>query len=307
MGGHHHTHGHEHRPARDADRRWLAAALVILLLFMVGEVVVAVVAGSLALLADAGHLLTDVGALAGALWAAGLAARPARGRWTFGWQRAEIVSAALNGITLLVVAGIVLAESVRRLLDHPQVAGGPVVITALVGCAVNLLAARLMARADRRSLNVEGAYRHVLTDLYGFAATTIAGVVILATGWTRADAVASLVVVVLMVGAAWGLLHESGLVLLEAAPGDVDIAEVRRHLLEADHILAVHDLHVWTVTSGLPTLSAHLIVEDECFRDGHAPQLLDRVQECLHGHFDVEHSTFQLEPAGHAAHEPGMH
>lgn len=305
MGGPH--HGHDHRPARDADRRWLGAALVVLLAFMLGEVVVAVASGSLALLADAGHMLTDVGALAGALWAARLASRPARGRWTFGWQRAEIVSAALNGITLLVVSGVILAESVRRLIVRPDVSGGPMVITALVGCAVNLVAARLMARADRRSLNVDGAYRHVLTDLYGFAATAVAGALILATGWARADAVASLVVVVLMVQAAWGLLRESGLVLLEAAPGSVDIDEVRRHLLETAHIIDVHDLHVWTVTSGLPTLSAHLIVEDRCFSDGQAPQVLDRVQECLHGHFDVEHSTFQLEPAGHEAHESGMH
>lgn len=305
MGGPH--HGHDHRPARDADRRWLSAALVVLLAFMLGEVVVAVASGSLALLADAGHMLTDVGALAGALWAARLASRPARGRWTFGWQRAEIVSAALNGITLLVVSGVILVESVRRLIVRPDVSGGPMVITALVGCAVNLVAARLMARADRRSLNVDGAYRHVLTDLYGFAATAVAGALILATGWARADAVASLVVVVLMVQAAWGLLRESGLVLLEAAPGSVDIDEVRRHLLETAHIIDVHDLHVWTVTSGLPTLSAHLIVEDRCFSDGQAPQVLDRVQECLHGHFDVEHSTFQLEPRSHQAHEPGVH
>lgn len=305
MGGHHGEHAHS--PARDADRRWLRAALLLLVSFMVGEVVVAAFSGSLALLADAGHMLTDVGAIAAALWAASLAARPARGRWTFGWQRAEILSAAVNGITLLVVAGVVLAESVRRLVDHPPVSGGPVLVTALVGCVVNVVAAALMARADRRSLNVAGAYRHVLTDLYGFAATVVAGLVIVWTGWTRADAVASLVVVVLLVRAAWGLLRESGLILLEAAPREVDIAEVRRHLLEAEHILDVHDLHVWTVTSGLPTLSAHLIVDDGCFVDGHAPQVLDQVQDCLHGHFDVEHSTFQIEPVGHAAHERGLH
>lgn len=305
MGGHHGEHAHG--PARDADRRWLRAALLLLVSFMVGEVVVAAFSGSLALLADAGHMLTDVGAIAAALWAASLAARPARGRWTFGWQRAEILSAAVNGITLLVVAGVVLAESVRRLVDHPPVSGGPVLVTALVGCVVNVVAAALMARADRRSLNVAGAYRHVLTDLYGFAATVVAGLVIVWTGWTRADAVASLVVVVLLVRAAWGLLRESGLILLEAAPREVDIAEVRRHLLEAEHILDVHDLHVWTVTSGLPTLSAHLIVDDGCFVDGHAPQVLDQVQDCLHGHFDVEHSTFQIEPVGHAAHERGLH
>jgi cobalt-zinc-cadmium efflux system protein len=296
-----------HHPHGPTDRRYVAAALGLLVAFMVGEVVVAAVSGSLALLSDAGHMLSDVGALAVALWTMRLADRPASGPWTFGWKRAEILSAAGNGVTLLVVAGIVLVEAVRRLLDHPQVHGLPVLVTALVGCAVNVAAVTLMARADRTSLNVEGAFRHVLTDLYGFVATAVAGLVIVLTGWTRADAVASLVVVVLMVHAAWGLLRDSGRILLEVAPREVDLDEVRRHLLGVEHIRGVHDLHVWTVTTGLPTLSAHLIVEDSCFRDGHAPQLLDEVQDCLHGHFDVEHSTFQLEPGGHAAHETGAH
>lgn len=274
---------------------------------MVGEVVVAVVAGSLALLADAGHMLADVGALLGALWAMHLAAQPARGRWTYGWKRAEILSAAVNGITLLVVAGIVAVEAVRRLLTPPDVKGAPVLAVALVGCAVNLAAAWLLARANRRSLNVEGAYQHILTDLYGFLGTVAAAIVIMTTGWTRADAVASLVVVALMLYAGGGLLRDSGRILLEGAPDDVDIEEVRRHLLEVDHVLEVHDLHVWTVTSNLPAVSAHVTVDDCCFLDGQGPQLLDRVQACLHGHFDVEHSTFQLEPATHAEHETGMH
>ncbi|MEX0427121.1 cation diffusion facilitator family transporter [Nocardioides sp. DS6] len=305
--GHGHQHGHDHRLAADADRRYLSAALVLLSAFMVGEIVAAVLAGSLALLADAGHMLADVGALAGALWALHLAARPASGPWTYGWKRAEILSAAVNGITLLVVAGIVTVEAVRRLAAPPHVEGGPVLVVALVGCAVNIAASWLLARANRTSLNVEGAYQHVLTDLYGFLGTAAAAVVILLTGWTRADSVASLVVVVLMAYAGGRLLRDSGRILLERAPDDVDLEELRRHLLEVPHVHEVHDLHVWTVTSDLPTLSAHLTVDDSCFLDGHAPQLLDEVQACLQGHFDVAHSTFQLEPATHAEHEPGMH
>ena len=291
----------------DADRRYLWGALVLLALFMVTEVVTALASGSLALLSDAGHMLSDVGAIAAALWAIRLAARPARGAWTFGWKRAEILSAAGNGVTLLVVAGIVAVEAVRRLLSPPEVEGGPVLVVALVGIAVNVAAAWLLARANRASLNVRGAYQHILTDLYGFIGTAVAAVLILTVGWTRADPVASLVVVGLMVYAAWGLLRDSARVLLEAAPKDFDLDEVRAHLLRVDHVHDVHDLHVWTVTSDLPTLSAHLVVDDTCFRDGHAPQLLDAVQECLHGHFDVEHSTFQLEPASHLAHEGGTH
>jgi cobalt-zinc-cadmium efflux system protein len=227
--------------------------------------------------------------------------------WTFGWKRAEIVSAALNGITLLVVSGVVTFEAVRRLIDPPETEGGPVLVVALVGVAVNLVATWVLARASRSSLNVEGAFKHLLTDLYGFVGTVVAGLVIIVTGYTRADAIASLVVVALMVWAAWGLLRDSGRILLEAAPESTDLDEIRAHLLRAPHVHDLHDLHVWTVTSELPALSAHIVVDDACFTDGHAPQLLDELQACLVGHFDVEHSTFQLEPAGHARHEQGTH
>jgi cobalt-zinc-cadmium efflux system protein len=291
----------------DADRRHLRIALVLLGVFMVGEVVVAFAADSLVLLSDAGHMLSDVGAIAAALWAMRLAARPATGVWTFGWKRAEIVSAALNGITLLVVSGIVTFEAVRRLVHPPDTEGGPVLVVALVGVAVNLAATWVLARANRPSLNVEGAFRHLLTDLYGFLGTLVAALVIIVTGFTRADAIASLVVVVLMVHAAWGLLRDSGRILLEVAPASTDLDEIRAHLLREPHVHDIHDLHVWTVTSALPALSAHVVVDDSCFTDGHAPQLLDELQACLVGHFDVEHSTFQLEPAGHSRHEQGAH
>ena len=212
-----------------------------------------------------------------------------------------------NGITLLVVSGIVGFEAIRRLVDPPAVDGGPVLVVALVGVPVNILAAWILAKANRSSLNVEGAYQHILTDLYGFIGTVIAGIIILTTGYTRADSIASLVVVGLMLHAAWGLLRDSGRVLLEAAPEGMDLDQIRAHMLENEHVHDVHDLHVWTITSNLPTLSAHVVIDDSCFTDGHAPQLLDELQACLEGHFDVEHSTFQFEPASHAAHESENH
>jgi cobalt-zinc-cadmium efflux system protein len=299
----HRGHHHEHAVAADASPGPLLGALVLLLAYLIGEVVVAVIAGSLALLSDAGHMLSDVGAIGAALWAMRLAARPARGQWTFGWKRAEILSALGNGVMLLVVAA-----AIRRLVTtHPDVHGGPVLGAALVGIVVNVAAAALLARASGRSLNVEGAYQHVLTDLYGFLGTAVAAVVILVTGWTKADSVASLLVVVLMVRAGGALLAASGRVLLEAAPADTSLDGIRAHLLAVDHVLDVHDLHVWTVTSDLPSLSAHLVIDDSCFNDGHAPQILDQVQHCLGGHFDVEHSTFQLEPRSHAEHEHAVH
>jgi cobalt-zinc-cadmium efflux system protein len=304
VGDHHH---HHHRVSGAGDRRRLASALSLIVAFMVVEVVVAAWSGSLALLADAGHMLADAGSIGAALWAWHLAARPASGSWTFGFKRAEILSAAGNGITLLVVAAVVTFVSVRRLVDPPVVHGLPVVIVAGVGVVVNLAAAWMLARASRASLNVEGAYRHILTDLYGFIATLVAGIVIITAGFRRADAVASLVVVVLMMRAAWGLLKASLRVLLEAAPEAVDLADIRAHLLAPAHVHDVHDLHVWTVTSDLPAISAHVVIDDSCFLDGHAPQVLDELQSCLAGHFDVEHSTFQLEPASHADHEPGTH
>lgn len=299
-------HGREHG-IPDAERRYLITALALLIAFMITEVVVAVASGSLVLLSDAGHMLSDLGAIGASLWAMSLAARPATGAWTFGWKRAEILSAAGNGITLLVVSGIVSFEAIRRLIHPPGVDGAPVLVVALIGVAVNIAAAWVLAKANRSSLNVEGAYQHILTDLYGFIGTVVAAIIILATGFNRADAIASLIVVALMLKAAWGLLHDSGRVLLEAAPEDIDLADVRTHLLESDHVRDVHDLHVWTVTSNLPTLSAHVVLDDSCFNDGHAPRLLDELQHCLVGHFDVQHSTFQLEPVSHAGHEPGTH
>ena len=275
---------------------------------MVAEVVAAVFAHSLALLADAGHMLTDAGALGGALWAIRLAARPVSARWSYGLKRAEILAAAVNGVTLIVVAGMVLIQAIQRLLHPIGVTGPTVLAVALVGIAVNAAAIWVLSGAGRASLNVEGAFQHLLTDAAGFIATAVAAAVIITTGWRRADSIASVVVVGLMGRAAWGLLRASGHILLEGTPEGVDLDLVRRHLLAADHhVLDIHDLHAWVLTSSLPAISAHVVVDDSCFADGHAPQILDALQAALIGEFDVEHSTLQLEMAGHSEHEVGSH
>jgi cobalt-zinc-cadmium efflux system protein len=303
------TKGHVHSSDATAtqDRRYLATALGLICCLMAGEVVAAALSGSLALFADAGHLLTDVGALAASLWAARLAARPAEGIWTFGLKRAEILSAAVNGLSLAAIAVVIAVEATMRLLHPTSVDGLVVLVVALTGAVVDLAATLELARASRTSLNVRGAFVHMVTDLYTFAGTAVAGLVIMLTGFRRADALASLVVVALMAKAAWCLLRDSGRVLLQGAPDRVDLGVVRSHLMEVEHVVGVHDLHAWTVTSGLPSLSAHVVVDDSCFATGHAPQILDQLQACVGSHFEVEHATFQLEPATHAGHETGTH
>ena len=303
------TNGHEHEHAKVAtpDGRYLAIALGLICCLMVGEVIAAALSGSLALFADAGHLLTDVGGLAASLWAARLAARPAKGIWTFGLKRAEILSAAVNGLSLAAIAVVIGVEAIMRLFHPTAVDGLVVLVVALSGVVVDLAATLVLARASHASLNVRGAFVHMVTDLYAFAGTAVAGLVIIVTGFRRADALASLVVVALMAKAAWCLLRDSGRILLQGAPDRLDLGAVRSHLLEVEHVVGVHDLHAWTVTSGLPSLSAHVVVDDSCFATGHAPQILDQLQSCVGAHFEVEHATFQLEPAAHYGHEPGTH
>ncbi len=222
-------------------------------------------------------------------------------------KRAEILAAAGNGLALIVVSALVTYGAIVRLLHPGPVHGGVLIVVAAVGVVVNLLATMAVARANRRSLNVEGAYRHILTDLYGFAGTLIAGVVIVTSGFNRADAIASLVVVALMLKASVELLRPALNILLEATPDDIDLDEVRSHLLELPEVRSVHDLHAWTLTSSLPILTAHVVVTDECFNTGDSGRVLDHLQECLSGHFDVEHSTLQIECAGHIEHEVGGH
>jgi cobalt-zinc-cadmium efflux system protein len=307
MAEHDHVGRGAGHPSADTDRRALMLSLVLLVAFMVFEVGAAVASNSLVLLADAGHMLVDVGAIAGSLVAIHLAARPETRSHTYGMKRAEILAAAANALALIVVSALVTWDAVVRLLHPSTVDGAVLIFVAGVGVVVNVVASLTMARADRRSLNVEGAFRHILTDLYGFVGTLIAGIVIVVWGFDRADAVASLVVVLLMLKAAAELLRPSLHILLEATPEDIDLDEVRRHLLELPEVQSVHDLHAWTLTSSLPILTAHVVVTDECLNTGEAGRVLDHLQECLSGHFDVAHSTLQFESVVHIEHELGGH
>ncbi|HEX7300787.1 MAG TPA: cation diffusion facilitator family transporter [Solirubrobacteraceae bacterium] len=289
-----HDHAHHHggvSPA--ADRRWLTVALGIIVLFMAVEVVAGVVADSLALLSDAAHMLTDAGAVALALFASRLAARPAARRFTFGLGRAEILSAQGNGATLLVLAGVIAVEAVRRMWSTPEVEGGVVVVVGLLGACANVGAAAALGRAERRSLNVEGARAHVLTDLYASLAAALAGAVVLLTGFDRADAIASLAVAALMLYTGWRLLRDAGRVLLEGAPEGVDPQAVGHALAAQPGVVEVHDLHVWEVTSGFPALAAHVLVRpgDDC----HAVRRA--LQAMVGERFGIEHVTLQVDHA----------
>ena len=282
---------HDHRHSRDADRRALRIALALIVGLMGFEVATGLLAGSLALLADAGHMLTDALALGGALVAAQLAVRRPGGPWTFGLGRAEILAAQANGLTLLLVGIWVVYGAVRRLVSPPDVRGGVVLVVALVGVAVNLLATFELSRADRESLNVRGAFLHVATDLAAFAGTAAAGALVLATGWDRFDAIAGLLVAALMLRSAWSLLRESGRIFLEGSPAGIDPAAVARALADDDDVVEVHDLHVWTVTSGFPALAAHVLVSPDA--DCHSARR--RLQRLLEERFHLHHVTLQVD------------
>ena len=301
------AHPHGHGTAAGGQRGRLAVVLGLTLAVLVAEVVGAVASGSLALLADAGHMATDAAGIALALGAVTLAQRPARGRRTFGWQRAEILAAVANGLLLLGVAGYVVVEAVRRIGDPPRIGSGLMLAVAALGLAVNLVCLGLLHRGSRQSLTTRGAYLEVLADTLGSVAVLAAAVVIAVTGWTPADTVASLVIGVLVLPRAWHLLREALDVLLEAAPRGVDLDAVRAHMLSVDGVLGVHDLHAWTITSGLPVLSAHVVVSEEALEARHGGRVLDALCACLDGHFDVAHCTFQLEAEAHAGHESPVH
>jgi cobalt-zinc-cadmium efflux system protein len=278
-----------------AGRRPLAIALALIVGLLVGEVVFGIVAGSLALLADAGHMLTDAAALGLALAAASFSVRPARGRWTFGFRRLEILAAHVNGITLLVVGVVIVYTAVRRLVDPHTVRGGVVLVVALAVIAVNLAATALLARPSRESLNVRGAFLHVATDLAAFAGTAVAGALILATGWDRFDPIASLLVAALIFGSSLSLLRDSTRILLEMSPDEP--REVAAEMLAVPGVVEVHDLHVWTVGSGFPSLSAHVLVEPGA--DCHAIRL--QLANLLGERFGLSHSTLQVEHASQPA------
>jgi cobalt-zinc-cadmium efflux system protein len=304
VSGHDHDHG---VTAAAGQRRSLALVLAISSTILVVEVIGAVISGSLALLADAGHMLTDVAGLTLAVIAAVLSDRPATPQRTWGYRRAEILAAAAQAAVLLAVGVFVLIEGVKRLISPPHVSAGIMVIFGVIGLAGNALSILLLSRIQRGNLNTRAAMLEVINDALGSIAVLIAAGVIAWTGWTRADAVASLAIGLMILPRTWNLLRETVDVLMEGTPKGVDIAAIRAHILGIDHVHEVHDLHASSVASDLPVLTAHVVVDESCFLDGHLPHLLDQLQQCLAGHFDVEHSTFQFEPAGHADHEHAAH
>ncbi|HEX4186916.1 MAG TPA: cation diffusion facilitator family transporter [Solirubrobacteraceae bacterium] len=290
-----HEHaGHMHAVRGDADRGRLTFALALIVGFMAVEVAAGVLAHSLALLSDAGHMLADAGAIGFSLIALRLAARPAAGAMTFGFKRAEILSAQANGVTLLVLAGFIAYEAIVRLVHPMHVRGGLMLAVALAGIAVNLAAARALAAQSRESLNIEGSYRHILTDLYAFIGTAIAAGVILIAGFERADPIVSLLIAALMVRSGVSLVRAAGRIFLEAAPVDLEPDAIGEALIAERGVVEVHDLHVWEVTSGFPALSAHVLVGRDC--DCHAARR--EMEAMLHARFGVDHTTLQVDHVG---------
>ena len=308
-GGHDHDHGGAAAGTR-GNRRRLAIVLALTSTVLLVEVVGAVLTGSLALLADAGHMLTDAAGLAIALIAATLSMRPATDKRTWGFRRAEVLGATLQAAALFAVGTYVFIEGIRRLFEPPEIATTSVVVFGVVGLVANAIGIIILTRGGRSdNVNMRAAFLEVVNDTLGSVAVIVAAVVIALTGWLQADAVASLFIAVLIVPRTIKLLRETISVLLEATPPGLDLGEVRRHLLGVTHVLGVHELHASQITSGLPVLTAHVVVENSCFEDGHAPQILDQLQTCLAEHFpvSVEHSTFQLESPSHASHEAAAH
>lgn len=302
---------HDHAPAaggiRSAShRRLLAISLTLTATIMVVQVVGALLTGSLALLADAAHMFTDASALVIALIAAAVAARPADDRRTFGYQRAEVFGALVNAIILIVLSGWVGIEAIGRLLNpgEVEVAGGLMLVVAVAGLLANAISMWLLSRAQRTSINVRGAYLEVMGDLIGSAMVIVAAIVIVTTGWMPADAIASMAIAVLIIPRAIALLREVFSVLSESAPKGTAVADIRQHLLDYDGVVGVHDVHVWQLTRGAPVFTAHVSVEPALLADGRSARLLADMQECLAAHFDVEHSTFQIEPAERTDCEP---
>jgi cobalt-zinc-cadmium efflux system protein len=293
--------------ATGQHRRRLIVVLGITSMVLIAEVVGGLIAGSLALLAEAGHMLTDSTGLILALIAASLATRAATVKRTFGLQRAEVLAALGNALLLVGVAVWVLIQAVDRLRNPAEIDGGLMLVVAVVGVLANLAGLLILRPAQAKSLNMRGAYLEVLGDLIGSLAVVAAAVLILITGWMPIDAIASLLIVVVIIPRAWSLLREVVDVLLEATPHGVDLAEVREHIKRVRGVVDVHDLHAWTITSGVPVLSAHVIVDNACMSEGRSGEVLDRLGECLGGHFDVSHCTFQLEPVGHKEHEAAHH
>jgi cobalt-zinc-cadmium efflux system protein len=299
-----HAHG---VTATGRHRRALITVLVLSAGVAIAEVVGALVTGSLVLFADAAHMTADVAGLGLSLLATYFATRPPTDRRTFGYARAEILAAMANAVLLLAMAVFILVDAIRRLVSPADVSSRSLIVFGVIALVANAVSLLLLRRGQAESLNLRGAFLEVASDTLGALAVIVTGVVIITTGFTRADPIAALAVGVLIVPRTWRLLRETVDVLLEASPRGMDLSEVRRHMTELSGVRDVHELHAWTITSGLPVLSAHVVVDPLVFDDGRCFSMLDRLQDCLRGHFDVEHSTFQLEPAGHAAHERPMH
>ncbi|MFI6334222.1 cation diffusion facilitator family transporter [Streptomyces sp. NPDC050535] len=304
--GHDHGHAHGAPPtgtAAAAYRGRLRIALSITLTVMVVEIVGGLLADSLALIADAAHMATDALGLGMALLAIHFANLPASKNRTFGYARAEILAALANCLLLLGVGGYVLYEAIQRFVTPSDTAGGLTIVFGLVGLVANMISLTLLARGQKDSLNVRGAFLEVVADALGSLAVLISAVVIMTSGWQAADPIASIVISLMIVPRTWKLLQETLNVLLEAAPKDVDMTEVRAHLLALPGVEDIHDLHAWTITSGMPVLSVHVVVSSEILNAIGHEKMLHELQVCLGDHFDVEHCTFQLEPSGHAEHE----
>jgi len=303
-----HDHDHAHGlTATGRHRSRLIIAVAITASIVIVQIVGGLLSGSLALLADAGHMLTDSAGLLIALVASMLSVRPATNTRTYGLQRVEILAALTNGMLLIGVAVWVLIRAVQRWGDPEPISTGLMLGVAIVGAVANTVSLLVLRGGRHERLNLRGAYLEVLGDLLGSLAVIIAAIVIMATGFTRADTIASLLIFVLIVPRAWSLLRDVVDVLLEATPREIDLTQVRQHIRDLPGVVDVHDLHAWTITSGSSVLSAHVVVDDDCFRDGEAGATLDRLTDCLAQHFELEHCTFQLEPVGHRGHEPAHH
>ena len=298
---------HDHAPGirGTANRRLLAISLAITAVVMIVQIVGAALSGSLALLADAVHMFTDAAALVIALVASIVAARPANDRRTFGFQRAEVFGAGINGVILIALSIWVAIEGVQRLLNPAavEVSGGLMLVVAIIGLVANAAAMWVLSAAQRTSINVRGAYLEVMGDLIGSAAVIVAAIIIVTTGWVQADAVASLFIAAMIIPRAIVLLREVVSVLSESTPQGMHVTEIRDHILATPGVVDCHDVHVWQLTRGAPVFTAHVVVDDAALADGASSAILQRLQTCLSQHFDVEHSTFQLEPAGHVEHD----
>jgi cobalt-zinc-cadmium efflux system protein len=307
-----HDHGHSHGlpaggTATARHRKRLVAVLAITLAVVLVQVAGAVVSGSLALLADAGHMLSDAAGVFIALLAAWIATRPANDQRTYGYQRAEVLAALANALVLIVISVVIFTEAIRRLGAAPEVQTGVMLFAAVIGAAANLVSLLILRGAQKESLNVRGAYLEVLGDLLGSFAVIVAAVVIMATGYQAADTFASIVIALMILPRAWHLLRDVVDVLLEATPKGVDVQMIREHILSVAGVVSVHDIHIWTITSGVPVFSAHVVVEDAVLDARGSDRVLDKLVTCLGAHFDTEHCTFQLEPASHAEHEAHQH